>query len=166
MKFVKILEETSRPRPEERFIDADKIKYIEQKDDRKCSYFDDDIYKTRIRMYGDEKEYDIIVPVEIDLVIAYLNNEEDFAALKNYKIPKPEAPEDLKTWAELRGMYSIYRKLINTLIKNNINTKSDLVQFSEAELLAIHGISKNGVETIKALLDKFGLELRDEEREE
>ena len=164
MKFVKILEETSRPRPEERFIDIDKIKYIEQKDHRKCSCFDDDIYKTRIRMYGDEKEYDIIVPVEVDLVIAYLNNEEDFADVKNYKIPKPEAPEDLKTWTELRGMYSTYRKLINTLIKNNINTKSDLVQFSEAELLAIRGISKNGVNSIKSLMHKFGLELRDEER--
>lgn len=161
MKFIKILVETRRPYPEEIFIDADKIKYIEQKDDRKHSYFDSDMYRTRIRMYGDTEEYDIIVPVETNLVVAYLNNEEDFTALKNYKIPKPEAPESLEEWIKLRCMYSTECRLINTLIKNGINTKSDLTQFSETDLLAIRGISKNGLQKIKDLMNKFGLELKD-----
>ena len=161
MKFIKILVETRRPYPEEIFIDADKIKYIEQKNDRKLSYFDDNVYKTRIVMYGDTEEYDIIVPVETDLVVAYLNNEEDFEAVKNYKMPKPEAPESLEEWAKLRCM-STDRRLINVLIKNGIDTKSDLTQFSETDLLAIRGISKSGLQNIKDLMNKFGLELRND----
>lgn len=166
MKFVKILEETRPSHVEEKFIDVDKIKYIERLRDTKAYILDDEIFKTKIRMYGDNCEYDIIIPVEVDLVIAYLNNEEDFAAVKNYKIPKPEAPEDLGTWTNLRGIYSDECRVIKTLIRNGIKTKSDLVKLSESEILEIQRISKNGAIAIKRAMKRFGLELREERKDQ
>lgn len=168
--FKKVIIRKNKETTEECSINTDMIIMIEPCSTEKVRIFDDSIYMTRVWLNIDGKTTDITgpiqgrdfcIPVPCDLVEKYLNNEITFDEIKNYKIPKVEAPERLEEWVEM-ARYSRIKAALRTIIRQGITTKSQLLNMTWSQVQSIRGVGKEKLKFLQEMLDCFGLPLKEE----
>lgn len=141
----------------EQSVNTDIIISIEPCGTRQYDMFDDNIYKTRALLTNRSW---IIFPAPYDIVEKYLNDEVSFEEIKNYKIPKAEAPEELNEWLEIWELYD--DRSIRALIKEGITTKTQLLNKTWSDIRHIKGFGPMKSKCLKSTLDQFGLSLKEE----
>ena len=121
-------------------IDADKITEVKHfiSYPEKLSDLDPKKYTSEIKMMFDGVEKTIEIPAPLDIVLKYLNGEVSLDAIRDYEIPAPEAPEDLREWTKiLEDKDEI--KALNKIIRLGITTKTQLLQMTLEDIRALPG---------------------------
>ena len=121
-------------------IDADKITEVKHfiSYPERLSDLDPKKYTSEIKMMFDGVEKTIEIPAPLDIVLKYLNGEVSLDAIRDYEIPAPEAPEDLREWTKiLEDKDEI--KALNKIIRLGITTKTQLLQMTLEDIRALPG---------------------------
>jgi hypothetical protein len=165
-----VIVKTIRGTIEECSVNTDMIIMIEPWQTEKIGIFDYKIYHTRVWLNLDEKitkttgpidGRNFCIPVEYELVEKYFNNEVTFEEIKNYKIPKVEAPEHLEEWIKMIWFDQLSITALKILMKNGVTTKTQLLNMTWDQVVQLRGIGKKTQSALNKRLDDFGLKLRD-----
>lgn len=164
MRFIKIIRGELEQRYyvkffEEIAIDADKIISVNHycsPTTQELSDLDPKKYMSEIIIQIESGLSSITIPAPMELVMSYLNGEVSLDAIKNYKMPAPEAPEELQEW--IGFLKSDHKRIIKKVIANGITTKSQLLQLSDDDIKSLPGCKSRSVCLhIKDILCVFGL---------
>lgn len=170
--FKKVIVRTHRGTTEEFSVNTDCVVMIEPCSTKKIHTFDESVYMTLVWLNLDKKTtcgwnepisgQNFCMPVEYNLVEKYFNNEVTFDEIKNYKIPKVEAPESLEEWVKM-ARYTSTGDGIKLLIRQGITTKSQLLNMTWNQVKILKGIGEQKIKHLHEILDCFGLSLKEEE---